>query len=430
MLWARFGRAWRCGGVIGALALALAQVSAATSMALAQDGSASWNPFQSERASYRTELYDRQFVQRWESNPPRGYPTLSKANIEATKTAIAGHEKIVENGGWGKVPAKKMYLGMSGSAVRALHERLFRSGHLREASFSARHFGADLERALKRFQASNGLSPTGVTDRRTIAALNIPAEVRLRQLKINLARLRKDAKSDSARYLVVNIPSAQVEAVENGKVVSRHAGVVGKRDRATPILSSRVHEINFNPTWHLPPTVISEDLIPKGREMQGGKEDVLTKFGIDAYAGGRKVDPKTINWRSSEPRALTFRQKPGKSNPLGFAKINFHNSHSVYLHDTPSDRLFGRNYRAASSGCVRVENIEGLLAWILAANDGWHADKIAAIKESGETETVRVKTPVPLHMVYITAWATSDGIVQFRRDLYGRDGVGDVAASY
>ena len=428
MLTGRLGRTWRCFRIIAVATVATGAWQ--TIPAAAQDGMASWSPFHSERASYSTDLYDRQFVKRWEANPPRGYPTLSKANIAATKQAIESYKKIADAGGWGKVPAKKLYLGSNGPDVRALHDRLLRSGHLREAAFYASHFGGDLERALKRFQASNGLSPTGVTDRRTVVALNIPAKVRLKQLQINLSRLRKDAKSDKARYLVVNIPSAQVEAVENGKVVSRHAGVVGKRDRATPILSSRVHEINFNPTWHLPPTVIREDLIPKGRQMHGGKVDVLSKFGIDAYSGGRKLDPTKINWNSRQPYNLTYRQKPGKSNPLGFAKINFHNNHSVYLHDTPSDRLFGRNYRAASSGCVRVENIEKLLSWILKSNDGWDGRAIAEIKKSGETKTVRVKQPVPLHMVYITAWATADGVVQFRRDLYGRDQVGKVAASY
>ncbi|MEM7774562.1 MAG: L,D-transpeptidase family protein [Pseudomonadota bacterium] len=396
----------------------------------AYDSSQSWNPFRTEQASYSSDLYDRQFVRRWEANPPRGYPTLSRANIKATKAAIARYKAIVADGGWSKVSDAKLHTGTSGQAVRLLHDRLVASGDLRNPSYHPSHFGYEMERALKRFQASNGLSPTGVTDRRTRAALRISAKVRLRQLRINLSRLRKHVKSSKARYVVVNIPAAQVEAVVGDRVVTRHAGVVGKIDRKTPLLSSRIHEINFNPVWRLPPTVIREDLIPKGRQMQRAKQDVLTKFGIDAYSGNRKLDPKKVNWNSSQPYKLSYRQQPGKSNPLGFAKINFHNAHAVYLHDTPSDRIFGRNFRAASSGCVRVENIESLLVWLLKSNGNWSKSAINRIKKSGDTKTVRLKKPVKLHMVYITAWATADGIVQFRRDLYRKDGVGKLAASY
>ncbi|MDH3582275.1 MAG: L,D-transpeptidase family protein, partial [Hyphomicrobiales bacterium] len=116
--------------------------------------------------------------------------------------------------------------------------------------------------------------------------------------------------------------------------------------------------------------------------------------------------------------------------PLGFVKINFHNAYSVYLHDTPSDRIFGRNFRAASSGCVRVSNIETLVTWLLKRNKGWNRYAVDNIKQSGDTKTVRLKRSVPLHMVYVTAWATEDGVVQFRRDLYRRDGVGAIAAAY
>ncbi|MEM1306115.1 MAG: L,D-transpeptidase family protein, partial [Pseudomonadota bacterium] len=297
-------------------------------------------------------------------------------------------------------------------------------------SYYPNHFGYMLEKALKRFQATNGLSPTGITDRRTVAALNISAKTRLRQLRVNLGRLRTLVKRTKRRHLVVNIPAQQIEAIANDRVVSRHAGVVGKIDRKTPRLSSRIHEINFNPVWRLPPTVIRKDLIPRGRSMQRNKRDVLTEFGIDAYSGGRKLDPKKVNWNSSQPYNLSYRQQPGKDNPLGFAKINFHNAHSVYLHDTPSDRIFGRNFRAASSGCVRVSNIETLITWLLADNDGWSRRAVDGIKESGKTKTVRLKKAVPLHMVYLTAWATPDGVVQFRRDIYRRDGVGRLAAAY
>ena len=378
--------------------------------------------------------YDRSYAQRWEANPPRGYPTISKKNIAPTRAAIKRYAKFVQGGGWKTIPKmpKKMRLevAMTDQRVAAVHDRLLASGDLRSASSYPNYFDYTLEKAVRRFQASNGLTPTGIVDRRTVSALNVPAKVRLRQLRINLNRLRANAKSGKRRYVMVNIPAAQIEAVEDDRVVSRHTGVVGKLDRRTPILNSSIHELNFNPVWILPPTVIKKDLIPKGREMQRAKKDVLEKYGIEAHSGGRKLDSTSINWRSSQPYNLSYRQQPGPDNPLGFVKINFHNAHSVYLHDTPSDRIFGRNFRAASSGCVRVSKVKKLVTWLLKDKKGWDKQAVASIKESGKTKNVRMKTNVPLHMVYITAWSTKDGVVQFRRDLYRRDGVGAVAAAY
>ncbi len=233
------------------------------------------------------------------------------------------------------------------------------------------------------------------------------------------------------KYVIVNIPAAQVEAVALNRVITRHAGVVGKPERPTPLLRSTITEMNFNPIWRLPPTVIDKDLIPQGRDLQAAGKNVLIKMGIDAYDGsGKKVDPEKINWSSNQPKTLSYRQQPGKENPLGFVKINFASGESVYMHDTPSGTLFGKNFRAASSGCIRVHNIERLAYWLLGQNDGWDEDRIAEIKTSGKRLDVRLTTPVPLYFVYITAWATEDGAVQFRRDLYGKDGVGEAAATY
>ena len=405
------------------------------SQSMAEGAGTSWIRFGGQSYERATNpSYDRTYVQQWEANPPRGYPTISKKNIEPTKAAIKRYAEIVKGGGWKSIPKmpKKMRLevAMTDQRVAALHDRLLASGDLRSASSYPNYFDYTLEKAVRRFQASNGLTPTGIVDRRTLSALNVPAKVRLRQLRINLNRLRAHAKSGKRRYVMVNIPAAQIEAVEDDRVVSRHTGVVGKVDRRTPILNSSIHELNFNPVWRLPPTVIKKDLIPKGRQMQRAKKDVLEKYGIEAYSGGKKLDSTKINWRSSQPYNLSYRQQPGPDNPLGFVKINFHNAHSVYLHDTPSDRIFGRNFRAASSGCVRVSNVQKLVTWLLKDKKGWDKQAVDSIKESGKTKNVRMKRNVPLHMVYITAWATEDGVVQFRRDLYRRDGVGAVAAAY
>lgn len=412
-------------GAVAALVLAL---MLGASPAGAGDES-SWPRFPGSAYASQTDPADRTFVKEWEATPPKGYPTLSPANIAATKAAVRRYTEIVDAGGWRALPDVQLQQGMSHPIVPLLRERLMMSGDLREQG-GGMSFDYYVEKAVKRYQASNGLAPTGIVDKRTIAALNIPAESRLKQLKANLARLVEHSKAAGKRYVVVNIPAAQIEAVENDRIISRHSGVVGKPDRPTPILNSAIHELNFNAVWHLPPTVIEKDLIPKGQEMARHNQSVLAKYGIDAYgADGKKLDPGKINWSSPATKGLTYRQQPGPENPLGFVKINFHNSHSVYMHDTPSQTLFGRNFRAASSGCVRVQGIENLAAWVL-ADQGWRPEHVLQMKQTGERRDVTLKKPVPLHFVYITAWATEDGVVQFRRDIYQKDGIGAVAAAY
>ncbi len=416
------------GAAVIASGLALAPA------AQAQQDDLSWIRFPGSNynKSPTDVLYDREFVKEWESLPPKGYPTLGADNIAPMQAAIKRYTDIVAKGGWQAVPDVQMQIGAGGEAVAILNQRLLMSGDLKELSSYASNFDFYTEKAVKRFQASNGLTPTGVVDKRTIAALNVPAAVRLKQLKSNLGRLTDLSRQvgKTGRYVLVNIPAAQIEAIENGQVASRHSGVVGKQDRQTPILRSAIHELNFNPVWHVPPTVIEKDLVPKGQQMSRANQDVLAKYKIDAYDGsGKKLDSSRIDWNSPSSRNLTFKQQPGPENPMGFVKVNFANAHSVYMHDTPSDSLFGRNFRAASSGCVRVQGIDKFVAWLMAP-EGGTLERVHGLKKSGERFDARLKKPVPLYFAYITAWATEDGVVQFRRDLYDKDGVGQIASTY
>lgn len=375
---------------------------------------------------------DREFIRNWESNPPLGYPTLSPTNVAPTQKAIKKYQEIVANGGWETVPETKLAYGQTDNAVPILKSRLMVTEEYEDKSQSSAYFDSDLENALKKFQATNGLTPTGVLDERTVLALNVPAQSRLRQLRSSLGRLQNYISStQKQKYVVVNIPAAQVEAVEGNKVISRHTAVVGKPERPTPIMTTTIQEMNFNPVWHLPPTVVTKDLIPRGREMQNAGKNVLLKFGIDAFdSTGKKVDPNKIAWDTKEPFGLTYKQKPGKENPLGFLKINFNSDQSVYMHDTPSETIFGRNFRAASSGCIRIKNIDKLAVWLLAGNPGWKESRIEAVKDNGKRLDVKLKKPVTLYFVYMTAWATPDGIIQFRRDIYDRDGAGPDVSAY
>ncbi len=414
---------WR-GGIVAVGAAATAALALSTPAA-AQYAEQSW--INSAYVS-TTPLTNREFIREWEASPPKGHPTLSAGNIAPLKAAIKRYAEIVEKGGWQPIPDFKGKLahGSSDPAVPRIRERLAMSGELEKAGTST-SFDSALDQAVKRYQSANGLPPNGIVDKATATAMNIPADARLKQLRANLARLGEYAKMPK-KYVAVNIPSAQIEAVENNEIVSPHAGVVGKIDRPTPILKSSIQELNFNAVWHLPPTVIEKDLVPKGQEMARRGESVLVKFGIDAYSDGRKLDPMKVNW-SGNAKSLTYKQQPGPENPLGFVKINFPNGHSVYMHDTPGQSLFGRSFRAASSGCVRIAGIESLAAWLV-AEKGWRPEHIKQMKETGERLDVRLKTPVPLYFVYVTAWATDEDGVQFRRDIYLKDGIGPQAAAY
>lgn len=407
----------------------------ATTMALSFTASAnaydSWFGGNEEGVRW-DQTFDRSAAREWEMNPPKGFPTLDKANIPLMKQAVKRYAAIISAGGWRKIPKGKMGPGYSGENVAMLRKRLQFTGDLQKSSSFSSMYDYYVERAVKRFQVRHGLTPAGLVDRRTLAALNVPATVRLRQIRTNIARLNGLTRKTAKRYVAVNVPAQQIEVVENGRIVSRHAAVVGKIDRQTPRLRSKIHEINFNPYWNVPRSIVKKDLVPKARrEAKKGRYDLLDRFRISAIDGnGRKVDPKTINWNSNSVYNYRYRQDPWKDNSMGFVKINFHNKHAVYMHDTPSKSLFGRNLRANSSGCIRVQNVKQLVTWLLKDNSDWNRSRVDQMQTNGERKDVRLKSRAPVYFVYITSWATKDGTVHFRRDLYKQDGVGATASNY
>lgn len=364
------------------------------------------------------------------TNPPLGMPTLAAGNIAATKAAIEHYRAIAARGGWPMVPAKAMHPGEQGQYVAILQQRLEVSGDLVGMSVPG-EYDAAVVQAVKKFQTRHNLPATGKIDSKAmIQALNVPASIRVAQLEASLKRLQSLAPASSGRYVVVNVPAAQVEAVEGGAVASRHAAVVGKPERPTPEISSKIVEINFNPYWYVPRTIIHKDLIPKGRAFAARGQDMLQAYRMQAFdAAGNPLDPRQINWNGPEVYNYNFRQLPQGENSLGFVKINFPNKDAVYLHDTPLKSLFGKQVRFESSGCVRVHNVEQLVAWILRDTPGWNYQRIVSMKHTGERLDVKVAKPVPVYLAYITAWATPDGMVHFGRDIYGLDGAPTTAAS-
>jgi len=381
-------------------------------------------------------IRDKDIAKEWETQPDRGYPTLAKENIAATRNAIKQYADIVSQGGWERLPTVELRTGISHPAVVVLRRRLQATGDLQAYGGYPEVFDSYVEKAVKKAQMRHGLPPTGFLDKITILALNVPASARLRQLRTNLTRLQTvSASTPAGKYVAVNIPAAQIEAINNNEVVSRHAGVVGKPDRPSPVLQSAIEEVAFNKEWKVPPTVLKEDLVPKGRDMQPKGQSVLAKYKIDAYADeaayrrGHRIDPMQINWSSDEPFRYIYIQNAGEENPLGYVKINFQSPHQVYMHDTPGQSIFAKNFRAESSGCVRVQNIHQLIAWLL-EDKGWTVPKVLSMKQTGERLFVPLKKRVPLFWAYMTAWATPDGVVQFRRDLYRKDGVDAIASAY
>jgi murein L,D-transpeptidase YcbB/YkuD len=388
-----------------------------------------WLGFDQSGDSWDQSPRDRSAAREQDAQPERGFPTLAKENINATKNAIKLYSDIVARGGWSQLPMVELSTGMDHPAVVQLRRRLQANGDLQAYGGYPEIYDSYVEQAVKKAQLRHGLPATGFLDKYTIEELNVPAAARLRQLRANLSRLQAlTAATPAGKYVVVNIPAAQIEAINNNQVISRHTGVVGKPDRPSPLLQSAIEEINFNKEWVVPPTVLKADLIPKGREMQPKGQDVLAKYKIDAYADhaayqkGARLNPMQINWSSDAPLHYFYVQNAGPDNPLGYVKINFASPHGVYMHDTPGQSIFNNSFRAESSGCVRVQNVHQLVAWLLEDN-GWTVPQVLRMKQTGERLFVRLKRPVPLFWTYVTAWGTPDGTVQFRRDIYRRDGV-------
>ena len=250
----------------------------------------------------------------------------------------------------------------------------------------------------------------------------MPAAARLQQLQTNIVRLKAYSGDLGARYVVANIPAASVETVEGGVVYSHHAAGVGKIDRQSPIMQTKATEINFNPFWTVPPSLIKKDLIPKMKaDANYLTEEKIRIFNKD----GQEVAPTSIDWNSNEATNYKYRQDTGADlNSLGFVRINISNPYGVYMHDTPSKGIFGDDFRFVSSGCIRVQDVRDYVAWLLKDTPGWGRDQIDAVIRSGDRVDVKLAQPVNVYWVYITAWATPDGIVQFRPDVYQRDGSG------
>ena len=352
-------------------------------------------------------------------------PILSYDTSYNLQLAIQNYEAFIQaNGSW-EPPTRETFglkLGDSRRAAALLKRRLMINGDMDLEKRVDDEFDAKLDAAVRLFQARHGLVINGQVDEATFYALSVPADYRLNQLRLNAQRIDQWASALSDRYVAVNIPAATVEAVEGAQVVQRHNSVVGKVDRATPILNSKIFQVKFNPYWTVPKSIIEKDLI---RYMNEDPE-YLTKFKIRIFDGnGNEIPPETINWQTTEAVKYTFRQDPGGENSMGHCKIDFYNKYDVYMHDTPQKALFAENARFHSSGCMRCENIEELVAWLLRDNGGgWTPQTVLEAWAQGMREDIKLDVQVPIHTTYITAWANRQGTVSFRDDVYQFDAQG------
>jgi len=352
-------------------------------------------------------------------------PTFDAATYEHSYAAWQAYQAIAQRGGWPRLPDVKLALGVKDPAVITLRQRLAAEGDLTAAETGSDQYDARLVAAVRLFQRRHGLSETGAVGPLTRRELNTPVEARIEQLRASLIRMRESKFVFSNRYVVVNIPGAYVEAIANGRVEKRNAAVVGRPDRASPQLETVIRAANFNPTWTAPLSILRKDIMPKVQQNPG----YLAEMGMRVLQGNVEVPPTSVNWNPAVAPNFTVRQDPGPKNALGEMRFDMPNKHAVYLHDTPKRELFAGDVRFHSSGCVRVVDVRGFAEWLLRETPGWSRARIDETVASAQRVDVKLAKPVPVAWIYLTGWATGDGQVHFRRDIYNLDGGALPAAS-
>lgn len=365
---------------------------------------------------------------------PDATPFRSETMIQALEGAIQRYQNIVASGGWPLLPGTRMIRPEDDDErLPLLRKRLAMSGELprQSAGGFGYSYGEDVEAAVRRYQFNNGLRVTGRVDKPTLLALNVPAQARLAQLEVNLRRLRDlTAQKIEDRYILVNVAAFQLEAVDHYQVELRHRVIAGKPERQTPTVRAMVKAINFFPYWRVPESVAHLDLIPRLVK----EPEYLEKEQIRVFTGsynGPEVNVANIDWRQADSTKIRFRQDPGPQNALGLLRLDMPNEHGVYMHDTPMKPLFNQRGRAFSAGCVRVQDVFTLAGWVARYEPGWERPgRVQEILATGNAFDLNLTRPVPVYFTYITAWAEPNGAIQFRPDIYGRDGMRDLVASH
>ena len=339
--------------------------------------------------------------------------------------ALLDYLAIHERGGWPTVAAQGPVLqtGMSDEEIGLLRQQLWVMGDMGEPQEDNSVYNDDLEQAVRRFQLRHGLLVDGVTGKQTRAALSVPVEQRIQQLRVNLERLPQQPADRLHRYITVNTAAFELQVHEQDRIPVSMKIIAGRTDRKTPVFTEQLRYLVFNPYWNVPTRLAVRDLIPAQVKDPGyfGRKGirVLSSWRADAV----ELDIDSIDWQSylqGSPFRYKLQQLPGEKNALGVIKFMMPNTYSVYLHDTPSKHLFNKPVRAFSSGCIRLENPLELASYLLGGGAPVE-EQINQWIEQGTNRAIALPEPLPVHVIYQTAWVDAAGNVQFRRDIYRRD---------
>jgi murein L,D-transpeptidase YcbB/YkuD len=338
------------------------------------------------------------------------------------KKVLMRYRSIARSGGWKSVPGgKTLRIGMTDARVPLLRKRLSITGDMEDSlRTDANFFDERLEKAVIRFQRRHVLTADGVVGKNTLKAMNVPVAVRIAQIRVNLERARWVLQDIEDTFVVVNIAGFQVSYIRGGELAWRSRVQVGKPFRKTPVFRSEMKYLVFNPTWTVPPTILSQDILPAVNRdpsyLQQKNIEVLER-------SGRIVNPATIDWSKYKGNNFPYllRQRPGPNNALGLVKFIFPNKHLVFLHDTPSKTLFERETRTFSSGCIRVEKPLQLAELLLDDPVKWDNESIAGVIRSGQPKTVYLREPMLVLLLYWTATVDEEGEPIFINDVYDRD---------
>ena len=334
------------------------------------------------------------------------------------RDALARLRAVARQGGWPELPdGPTLKPGMQDARVPLLRQRLVAGGYLPADQVAGGQYDAALQAAVQRFQQDQYLAADGSVGAATRAALNVPANRRIDQLRVNLERARWLLHQVQGDFVVVDIAGYKVSYYKDGKPVWSSRVQVGKPYRSTPVFKSRITYMTLNPTWTVPPTILKNDVLPKIRANPGYLAANRIRV-LDAK--GQPIPPQSVDW--SNPRGIVLRQDAGPGNSLGRLVIRFPNPYAVYLHDTPHQALFGASRRDFSSGCIRVEHPRELAVLLLDDPAKWDRAALDRAIDTGRTQTVDVARPVPLLLAYWTVDLHDDGRVGYRPDIYDRDG--------
>ncbi len=352
-------------------------------------------------------------------------------DYQRLKTALQNLLEIRKNGGWPTLSRKKnLKLNDRGKEVAQLKKRLQISGDFHvfpeeKNSLHSTNFDRSLQASLKYFQQRHGLNPSGQLDNATLNELNVSVSTRIRQIQVNLERWRWLPRTLPKNYIWVNTAAFRLDAVENSETMLSMNVVVGKEFRETPSFQSALEKVVLNPHWYVPQKLLIEDILPELKKKPEAYVERGFHFFKRTDSETLEVDPTKENWKAVD-EANNFPyfaiQDPGPSNSLGRIKFPLSNPFSIYLHDTPSKKLFRKRVRTFSSGCIRLENPKALALYSLRApSDAQIAETIQKGLTLNEEITLKPERPIPVFLVYFTSWVDQGGTLHFRPDIYGRD---------